>query len=95
MSQPARLARFNRENAGPIVVKGLLIAAFIHATYNTLVGIVPMVVHGLYPWVSIPAAFIGFVVVYDGFVGLALYRKIRRYRVAFAAADGRLEDRAD
>ena len=88
------LARFNRENAGPIVVKGLLIAAFIHATYNTLVGVVPIVVHGLYPWVSIPVAFIGFVVVYDGLVGFALYRKIRRYRAAFAATDGRLEDRA-
>ncbi|MFB6180080.1 MAG: PrsW family intramembrane metalloprotease [Halorientalis sp.] len=31
------LAKFNRDNAGPIVVKGLLIAAFIHALYDTAV----------------------------------------------------------
>ena len=31
------LAKFNHGKRGPIVVKGLLIAAFIHALYNTLV----------------------------------------------------------
>ncbi|MEF8843647.1 MAG: PrsW family glutamic-type intramembrane protease [Haloarculaceae archaeon] len=38
------LANFNPENRGPILFKGLLIAAFIHATYNTTVrspGLIP------------------------------------------------------
>jgi len=36
------LAKFNPDNWGPIVVKGLLIAAFIHGLYNSLVSIVPL-----------------------------------------------------
>ncbi|WP_458186870.1 PrsW family intramembrane metalloprotease [Haladaptatus sp. NG-WS-4] len=81
------LAKFNRENAGPIVVKGLLIAAFIHATYNSLVGFVPALVSTFFPTVSTAMAYIAFVLVYDGFFGYLLYRKIARYR--------RLYDRAD
>ncbi|RBI58872.1 PrsW family intramembrane metalloprotease [halophilic archaeon] len=83
------LAKFNEENAGPIVVKGLLIAALIHATYNSLVGVVPAVVTGLFPSIPATAAFVGFVLVYDGIFGYLLYRKIARYRSAyeeFAAA---------
>nr|WP_227380849.1 PrsW family intramembrane metalloprotease [Haladaptatus halobius] len=74
------LAKFNRENAGPIVVKGLLIAAFIHATYNTLVGFVPGLISTFLPAVPHTMAYIGFVIVYDGFFGYLLYRKIERYR---------------
>ncbi|MGM0605337.1 MAG: PrsW family intramembrane metalloprotease, partial [Halobacteriota archaeon] len=33
------LAKFNPDDRGPIVIKGLLIAAVIHATYNSTVGI--------------------------------------------------------
>lgn len=80
------LAKFNREHAGPIVVKGILLAAFIHATYNTLVGVVPRLVTILYPQVPAPAAFIGFVVVFDGLAGFVLYRKIARYRAAWSAS---------
>ncbi|MFB6173351.1 MAG: PrsW family intramembrane metalloprotease [Halobacteriales archaeon] len=87
------LAKFNREDAGPIVVKGLLIAAFIHGTYNTLVGIVPGLVGIAYPGVPTAAVFIGFVIVYDGIFGYALYRKISRYRTAFV--DSGAERRAD
>ncbi|WP_255151926.1 PrsW family intramembrane metalloprotease [Halorarius halobius] len=79
------LAKFNGERAGPIVVKGLLIAAFIHATYNTLVGIVPGVVSLFYPGVSPLVLFFGFVIVYDGLFGYLLYRKISRYRTAYKA----------
>ncbi|MFW5957260.1 MAG: PrsW family intramembrane metalloprotease [Natronomonas sp.] len=77
------LAKFNPDNAGPIVAKGLLIAAFIHATYNTLVGIVPGLVLLLVPDVSIIVVFFGFVVVYDGLFFYVLYRKLRRYRRVF------------
>ena len=74
------LAKFNRENAGPIVVKGLLIAAFIHATYNTLVGVVPGLISTVVPAVPHMMAYVGFVIVYDGFFGYLLYRKINRYQ---------------
>ena len=80
------LAKFNRENAGPIVAKGLLIAAFIHATYNTLVGIVPAVVSLFVPGVPLLVLFFGFVVVYDGVFLYVLYRKLRRYRRMYAKA---------
>ncbi|WP_227355643.1 PrsW family intramembrane metalloprotease [Haladaptatus salinisoli] len=83
------LAKFNRENAGPIVVKGLLIAAFIHATYNTLVGLVPGVVSYFFPSVTPVMAYIAFVFVYDGFFGYLLYRKIERYRELYDRADRR------
>jgi len=33
------LAKFNPDNRGPIIIKGLLIAAAIHATYNSTVGL--------------------------------------------------------
>jgi RsiW-degrading membrane proteinase PrsW (M82 family) len=80
------LAKFNRENAGPIVAKGLLIAAFIHATYNTLVGIVPGVVGLIVPGVPLLVLFFGFVVVYDGLFLYVLYRKLQRYRHAYVRA---------
>ncbi|MFC6940977.1 PrsW family intramembrane metalloprotease [Salinirubellus sp. GCM10025818] len=79
------LAKFNPDRAGPIIVKGLLIAAFIHATYNTLVGIVPgLAVYFL----GVPAilAFLAFVIVYDGILGYFLYRKLKRYRAAYHEA---------
>ncbi|MFB6205131.1 MAG: PrsW family intramembrane metalloprotease [Haloglomus sp.] len=91
------LAKFNRENAGPIVVKGLLIAALIHSTYNVLVGIGPAVfavAASQFLGVSVPdlVAFFAFVVVYDGIFGYALYRKIATYRAAYREVQG-TEDR--
>lgn len=74
------LAKFNRENAGPIVAKGLLIAAFIHATYNTLVGIIPVLAWLLVPDVPIIVLFFAFVVVFQGLFLYILYRKLQRYR---------------
>jgi RsiW-degrading membrane proteinase PrsW (M82 family) len=79
------LAKFNREHAGPIVIKGLLIASLIHATYNTLVGVVPAavsVVTGVPPLV----AFLGFVLVYTGGFGVLLFRKFGRYERAYERA---------
>ena len=76
------LAKFNPDRAGPIVVKGLVVAAVIHATYNSLAGVVPALVADAVgiPWF---AAFFGFVLVYDGFFGLLLVGKIARYREAY------------
>lgn len=87
------LAKFNPENRGPIVVKGLIIAAVIHGTYNTTVGIGTGLFGLLFETVGIPTfggllAFFAYVVLYDGLFGLLLVRKIRRYRTAYRAAHG-------
>ncbi|GAA0549871.1 PrsW family glutamic-type intramembrane protease [Halorubrum ejinorense] len=76
------LAKFNPGNRGPIVVKGLVLAAAIHALYNTLVGPVTGVAAGL---IGIPQviALFAFVVVFQGAFGFVLLRKIRRYRDAY------------
>ncbi|WP_440763576.1 PrsW family intramembrane metalloprotease [Natronorubrum sp. DTA7] len=78
------LAKFNPEHAGPLVAKGLLIAAFVHATYNTTVGIVPELVAASYP-ISFELAFVGYVILFDLVVGYYLYRKIARYRRTYRA----------
>ncbi|PSP56337.1 PrsW family intramembrane metalloprotease [Halobacteriales archaeon QS_1_67_19] len=77
------LAKFNRERAGPIVVKGLLIASFIHATYNTLVTYLTDILAYLDVAIGPGAAFLGFVVAYDSLFGYLLYRKIARYRTVY------------
>jgi RsiW-degrading membrane proteinase PrsW (M82 family) len=64
------LAKFNPDNRGPIVVKGLLIAVFIHALYNTLVSTLPLT--------SVTLAL--FLLVYVGFWLGVLYRKVARYK---------------
>lgn len=81
------LAKFNRENAGPIVIKGLLIASFIHATYNSAVTYLTPALELLGVAVAPGVAFLGFVVVYDGVFGYLLYRKIARYRHAYQQVD--------
>jgi RsiW-degrading membrane proteinase PrsW (M82 family) len=86
------LAKFNPENAGPIVVKGLLIAAFIHATYNSLVGIVVGLASIAVPSAPQLVLFFGFVVVYQGLFGGLLVRKINRYRRANRTAHAAEED---
>ncbi|MFB6156940.1 MAG: PrsW family intramembrane metalloprotease [Haloferacaceae archaeon] len=81
------LAKFNPGSRGPIVIKGLLIAAFIHALYNSTVGIGSGLIGfatGLPPILS----FLLYILVYDGFFGLLLFRKIRRYNAAYDAARG-------
>ncbi|MFB6353860.1 MAG: PrsW family intramembrane metalloprotease [Halobacteriales archaeon] len=81
------LAKYNRENAGPIVVKGLLIAAFIHGTYNAVVTSLPALVTLAGLGIGTGVAFLGFVVAYDGLFLYLLLRKIRRYRTAYEATD--------
>ena len=77
------LAKFNRENAGPIVVKGLLIAVFIHGTYNVAVTYMMPALDYFDVAVSPGIAFIAFVLLYDGVFGYVLYRKISNYRRAY------------
>lgn len=64
------LAKFNQGKRGPIVVKGLLIAAFIHALYNTLVTTLPLEL----------TTFVVFMIVFHGFWFALLYRKVNAYR---------------
>jgi len=73
------LAKFNPENRGPIVIKGLLIAALVHALYNSTVGIGSALVSGLTGLPPIVGVF-AFVLAYDGIFGLYLLRKVWRYR---------------
>ena len=82
------LAKFNPENAGPIVIKGLVIAAFIHATYNTLVGIAVGLASAAVPGANQMAVFFGFVVIYQGLFGGLLLRKLNRYRRAYREVHG-------
>jgi len=79
------LAKFNPKNAGPIVLKGLLIAAVVHAGYNTLSGPVILILSAVYG-VGQFTAFVGFVVVYDGIFILLLLRKLDTYRQAYRQA---------
>jgi RsiW-degrading membrane proteinase PrsW (M82 family) len=76
------LAKFNPGNRGPIIVKGLVLAAAIHALYNTLVGPVTGVAAGLFGLPQVLALF-GFVVAFQGAFGYVLLRKIWRYRDAY------------
>ncbi|MFC7325709.1 PrsW family intramembrane metalloprotease [Halorubrum rutilum] len=76
------LAKFNPEHRGPIVVKGLVIAAAIHGLYNTLVGPVTSVIPALTPIPRLPALFL-FVLLFQGAFGYVLLRKIWRYRDAY------------
>jgi RsiW-degrading membrane proteinase PrsW (M82 family) len=86
------LAKFNPGNRGPIIVKGLVLAAAIHALYNTLVGPVTGVASQLLGLPQVVALF-GFVVVFQGAFGYVLLRKIWRYRDAYLdTRDGVGED---
>ncbi|WP_255198571.1 PrsW family intramembrane metalloprotease [Halorarius litoreus] len=79
------LAKFNPGNRGPIIVKGLIIAAVIHATYNTTVGIGSGLIQAVTGLPQLPAFFI-YVVLYVGGFGYLLYRKIQQYNNAHQAA---------
>lgn len=73
------LAKFNPENRGPIVVKGVVIAAVIHATYNSTVGLGSGIIGAVTGLSSLPA-FLVYVLIFDGVFGFVLLRKIWRYR---------------
>ncbi|WP_435365323.1 PrsW family intramembrane metalloprotease [Haloarchaeobius sp. DYHT-AS-18] len=75
------LARFNREHAGAIVVKGLLVVILVHATFNVVVAeaLPDLLGLGDVGWSLL-------VLTYDGAFGYVLYRKLSRYRDAYEAA---------
>ena len=76
------LAKFNPENRGPIIVKGLIIAAAIHALYNSLVGPVTTVLSLATGLPQLVSLFV-FVILFQGAFGYVLLRKLRRYRDAY------------
>ncbi|MFB6220207.1 MAG: PrsW family intramembrane metalloprotease [Halolamina sp.] len=81
------LAKFNPEHRGPIVIKGILVAAFIHGLYNSTTDIGTFLIHsgtGLPVLVS----FLVYVVIYDGFWGYLLFKKIRAYRKVYQETGG-------
>ena len=80
------LAKFNPGHRGPIVVKGLLVAAVIHATYNATVGIGGSLIQMVTGLPDV-AAFFVYVLLYVGAAGYLLYRKLEQYREAYRTTD--------
>ncbi|WP_181686399.1 PrsW family intramembrane metalloprotease [Halorhabdus salina] len=78
------LAKFNPDDAGPIVIKGLVVASLIHATYNALVSVVPFALARNFP-IGPLAAIVIFVLAFDGLFGYYLLGKLRAYRLAYQA----------
>jgi RsiW-degrading membrane proteinase PrsW (M82 family) len=76
------LAKFNREYAGPIVLKGLLAAILIHGWYNVLVSHVPDLIVSTVG-LSDFAAIVVFIVAYDGIFAVLLGYKLSQYRAAY------------
>jgi RsiW-degrading membrane proteinase PrsW (M82 family) len=68
------LAKFNEEHYGPLVVKGIAVAALLHATYNSLSTLLPR----LLPMSGV--ATFAFIILWDGALAVVLVRKLRRYR---------------
>jgi RsiW-degrading membrane proteinase PrsW (M82 family) len=81
------LAKFNPANRGPIVVKGLLLAAVIHATYNSTVSIGSYVVTSI---TGLPGlgGFLVYVIIFDSVFGLFLLRKLWRYQRYYRETNG-------
>lgn len=81
------LAKFNPDNRGPIIVKGLLLAAAIHATYNSTVSIGSYVVTSI---TGLPGlgGFLVYVIIFDSIFGLFLLRKLWRYRRHYLETNG-------
>ncbi|TQQ79420.1 PrsW family intramembrane metalloprotease [Halonotius roseus] len=81
------LAKFNPANKGPIVVKGLLLAAVIHATYNSTVSIGSYVVTSI---TGLPGlgGFLVYVIIFDSIFGLFLLRKLWRYQRHYRETNG-------
>jgi RsiW-degrading membrane proteinase PrsW (M82 family) len=79
------LAKFNPDHRGPLVIKGLILAAAIHALYNSTVGVGSGVLQSITGFGQL-GSFLGFVVIFDGLFALLLLNKIRRYNGAFRSA---------
>lgn len=73
------LARFNRHHAGPIILKGLLLAILFHAVYNVLVTEGLQTVTAAAD-VSPVAVFFSIAIAYNGCLFVFLIYKLSRYR---------------
>lgn len=83
------LARFNRAYAGTIILKGLLTAVGLHATYNVLASDNALYVPGLIAdmtGVSEVAGVFSLVVAYNGILIALLIYKLSQYRAAYGDA---------
>lgn len=85
------LARFNREHAGPLVLKGLVIAIGLHALYNMLVDpavvdILGWMVETLGLFDSETAALFTFAIVYNGLIFIFLLHKLSLYKNTYLEA---------
>lgn len=76
------LAKFNRHHAGPIVLKGLVLAILFHAVYNALVTEVLGLVTDA-TGVSPVTLFFIFAVGYNGVLFAFLLYKLSRYRAVY------------
>jgi RsiW-degrading membrane proteinase PrsW (M82 family) len=77
------LAKFNRDYAGPIVLKGLLIAVLLHGWYNVLVSHLPELIADTVGF-SPTAALFTFVIAYNGVFAAILVWKLSQYRAVYA-----------
>jgi RsiW-degrading membrane proteinase PrsW (M82 family) len=84
------LAKFNRRYAGPIVLKGLLVAALIHGGYNVLASYVPGFLADSFGIAPTAALFV-YVIVYNGTFAAILVRKLALYRTAYRESRARTE----
>jgi RsiW-degrading membrane proteinase PrsW (M82 family) len=76
------LAKFNEEHYGPLVVKGLLVATLLHATYNSLTTLLPQFL----PMTGVTT--FAFILLWDGALILVLVRKLRQYREVVSEQGG-------
>ena len=75
------LAKFNPGMRGPIIIKGLLIAAGVHALYNLTVGPASLALGALVGGRT--AGLIVYVIVFDGAIAMLLLGKLRRYEAVY------------
>ncbi|WP_280538181.1 PrsW family intramembrane metalloprotease [Halopenitus sp. POP-27] len=88
------LAKFNPEHRGPLVLKGIVLAAVIHATYNSTVGIGTGLIGAVTGLGSLPSMIV-YVLVFDGIFGFVLLRKIWRYRETYRTVHAEIDEEAD
>jgi len=80
------LAKFNGRFSGALALKGITVAALLHAVYNVSVNIAPGVVAAAFDLEAI-VAFVVYVAAFDGVAGGYLFLKLQRYRRAYEAVD--------
>jgi len=80
------LAKFNREYAGALVLKGIVVASLLHAAYNLTVGVGSGLLAAVLGLDQLVAFFL-YIAAFDGLAGGYLLLKLQRYRRAYHAVD--------